>query len=319
MTRSRKGSKRYSSFIERRLSIDVAPILFIVRIHGKKNVPPQISSRLDALRLNRPFYGVIRRNTPKLQHYLKYLDNYITYGIPSRELIGDLIMKRGKIFADSIGYGKHGRHSSRSVIKSNVMIENIFKQTKYANKIICIEDIIDILSKNPYKVTSEIENRKLNQLRQKLLENTIFEEKNKNKKKNIKENENENEKQLFQMANENRSRLESIMANNFADEENEELNKNKEKKIEIEENHVRNECYIKNLVKIVSENETIFDEIERKKIEQVEKYDTVCSYINPFELNGMRIPMKGLTGPFDHKGYYGYRGQHINKFVEKLI
>ena len=77
--------------------------------------------------------------------------------VPSRELIGDLIMKRGKIFPHSIRYGKDGRHSSRSVIKSNVMIENIFKQTKYANKIIRIQDIIDILSKNPFKVTSEME------------------------------------------------------------------------------------------------------------------------------------------------------------------
>ena len=172
--------------IKRPVTIDVAPMSSIVRIYGK-----QISSQLDALRLNHSFYGVMRRNTPKLQHYLKYLDNYITYGVPSRELIGDLIMKRGKILSDSIGY-KHGRHTSCSVIKSNVMIENIFKQTKYANKIICIEDIIDILSKNPHIVTSEIENRKSNQLTEKLLDNTIFE----NKHKNINENDNENEQLL---------------------------------------------------------------------------------------------------------------------------
>ena len=106
------------------------------------------------------------------------------------------------------------------VIKSNVMIENIFKQTKYANRIIYIEDIIDIVSKNPYKLTSGIENRKIKQLTEKLLENTIFENNNKNKNKNKKKNINENE-------NENCNTLKSIIANNFADEENE----------------VRRECY----------------------------------------------------------------------------
>ena len=69
-----QDSKRYSSFIEWRLTIDVAVILFIEGIHDKKMYH----------QLNRPFYGVI---------------------------------------------------------KSNVMIENIFKQTKYANKIIYIKDI----------------------------------------------------------------------------------------------------------------------------------------------------------------------------------
>ena len=51
-------------------------------------------------------------------------------------------------------------------------------------------------------------------------ENTIFENNNKNKNKSKKKNINENE-------NENCNTLKSIIANNFADEENE----------------VRNECY----------------------------------------------------------------------------
>ena len=144
--------------------------------------------------------------------------------------------------------------------KSNVMIENIFQQTKHANKIIYIEHVIDILSKNSYKVGSEIENRKLNQLTEKLLENTIFENKNKSNKKDI---------------NENRNTLKSIIANNFADEENE----------------VRNECYIKNLVMMVLENETIFDELKEEKLHNF-KYDTVCNNIRNYQMQSIKTEIK---------------------------
>ena len=63
---------------------------------------------------------------------------------------------------------------------------------------------MDILSKNPYKVKSEIENRKINQFTKKLLESTTSNKnknKNKNKKKNINGNGNGNGKRATTFAN----------------------------------------------------------------------------------------------------------------------
>ena len=44
----------------------------------------------------------------------------------------------------------------------------------------------------------------------------------------------------------------------------------------------------------------------------------MANAINPFELNTIEIPMKGLKMPFNKFGYWGFRGTFINKFVEKL-
>jgi len=59
--------------------------------------------------------------------------------------------------------------------------------------------------------------------------------------------------------------------------------------------------------------------IMKKMKENIEKFDIVSNVINPFELSTLKIPMKGLKTPFDKKGYFGWRGEHINTFTEKVL
>eukprot|EP01084_Bolivina_argentea_P198100 339329_1 len=169
-------------------------VLLIIRIHRKKNLPPQIKKQMNNLRLLKPFNCVLVRNTKRLQLILNDILPFITFGIPTKETIRDLVLKRGRLIDEKTG--------NKSVIKSNMIIEKVLG--KY--DIICIEDIIHALSRNI---------------------------------------------------------------------------KNNNKSIEI--------------------------------------FDGVTNVMNPFELNRMHVPMRGLRTPFSKMGYWGYRGTYVNTFVEKII
>jgi len=74
---------------------------------------------------------------------------YVTFGMPSKEIVHDLIMKVGQIYDEKKG--------TRITIKSNVIVEEILGNIG----LICIEDIIDILTKNPCrKIDNDINNEK---------------------------------------------------------------------------------------------------------------------------------------------------------------
>ena len=77
---------------------------------------------------------------------------------------------------------------------------------------------------------------------------------------------------------------------------------------------------LKDIIHILSSN--LKDKkrnIGYNKHTNMELFDAVTDVINPFELNKIKIPMKGLKTPFTMKGYFGFRGTHINSFVEKHI
>lgn len=205
------------------------PILIIVRLHRKKNVPRNIISIMYRLRLLSPFDCILVRNSVLLQRSLIRILPYVTFGVPSEELIRDLILKRGKIVNKSCLESK--KSGKRIALESNLMVEQIFGE-KY--DLICIADIIHVLSCNPYPTGH-----------------------------------------LFSP---------------FVD------------KNEIENN---DDGY-----QVLSDG---------RKILKTDIFDAVTYYLNPFALNSITIPTKGLTGPFDHKGYWGYRGSYINTFIEKIL
>lgn len=181
-----------------------ASILLIIRIHRKKNVPKKMLYKLNKLRLFRAWDAVIIRNEAYLKSILIDLLPYITFGIPTKEVIRDLVLKRGRLIDENNNNDK----DNRCAIKSNVIVEKILG--KYG--VICIEDIIHILSTDP--------------------------------------------------------------------------NENNDK------------------------HETLSGE---------EIFDGVANAINPFGLNKINVPMKGLKTPFNKCGYWGFRGTFINTFAEKLI
>jgi len=53
--------------------------------------------------------------------------------------------------------------------------------------------------------------------------------------------------------------------------------------------------------------------------EKAKRFDAVSKAINPFDLNRLHMPLRGLKSPYSKKGYWGFRGKYISKFVEKLI
>jgi len=222
LAKARDQNPKYGKLLYKQLN--GIQVILILRIHSERNLPLPIIKILEALQLKRNFSCIIARNTPELRHRLRKILPFITFGIPTQELIRDLVMKRGTIY--------NKQKKQRIVIKSNGVIEECLG--KY--NIVCIEDIIDILS-NQNALTSY----------------------------NLQENE--------------RSRRQRKQA----------------KKQEEEEKNNNND------------------------ISYVKKFDMVSKIICPFYLNSMKIPMYGLQGSFDHKGYWGFRGQHINTFVEKLI
>ena len=182
-----------------------ASIILIVRIHRKKNVPKQMKKKLHQIGLFRTWDAVIIRNTQELRSILVEILPFITFGIPSKEAIRDLVLKRGRLRNSELG-NKTG-DQARTVIKSNVIVEKILG--KYG--IICIEDLIHVLSSDPKDI----------------------------------------------------------------------------------------------------------DEYEG--LSGIDIFDGVANAINPFPLNTITIPIKGLRGPFNKYGYWGFRGTFINTFVEKII
>merc|ERR1712129_381073 len=190
-------------------------VLLIVRIHRKKNIPHKLLSKMHTLRLFQPWDAVIVRKTATLQFVLRDILPFVTFGVPSKEIIRDLILKRGRFFAEDFHGQKARKKMNRIVIKSNVIIEKVLG--KY--NVICMEDMIDAL-------------------------------------------------------------------------------------------HAQND----------EKNTDAMVELENgTSIKQSVVFDGVANALNPFNLNAIAIPMKGLRSPFNKLGYWGYRGTFINSFVEKIV
>merc|ERR1712087_580053 len=81
---------------------------------------------------------------------------------------------------------------------------------------------------------------------------------------------------------------------------------------------------VEDIVDILSSDPMPKDESERqvelhdgRVMDKSERFDEVARRINPFRLNAIKVPVKGLRTPFNKRGYWGYRGSFINTFVEK--
>eukprot|EP01083_Nonionella_stella_P064976 169853_1 len=202
LSMQRRKNPKYRHKLQQQLrGVDV---LLIVRIHRKKNVPKKILRKMRELGLLKPWDCVIIRKTASLQLVLRSILPFITFGAPSREVIRDLILKRGRLVNDG----------NRAVIKSNVIVERVLGE--YG--VICVEDMIDALA-----ITTEDKEDKF------------------------------------------------VMMN------------------------------------------------DGTKLLKTDRFDAIANALNPFALNTITIPMRGLKCPFNHLGYWGYRGTYINTFVEKIL
>jgi len=105
-----------------------AKVLLVVRIKGITNVAPQVKKALNKLRLRYLNSAAFVKADKTNLNLIKKVENFITFGIPSRKLVSELIYKRA--------YGRVNK--KRVPISSNQIIEDNLGKAG----LICIEDLV---------------------------------------------------------------------------------------------------------------------------------------------------------------------------------
>jgi ribosomal protein L30/L7E len=253
-----------------------APILVIVRIHGRKNLPQMVSKKLRAMRLAKVGHCVIMRTTPRLIRSLVMLETYVTFGELSPALARDLILKRGEIAAKRESKsGKAFERIDRTPITSNTLVENVLG----AHGFLSVEELISCLGQSPYK-------------------SRVYG----SKKRSLK------------------AAKDAFRARHGLSE-----------KTEVDDDLVCFDESANDGSTGASQGDASASEtkthplITRAYLEtcderRVQRFDAVADAVNPFVLSSFRVPIRGLKAPFDHKGYWGYRGEKsIGEFIERYL
>ncbi|KAJ8751612.1 hypothetical protein K2173_025765 [Erythroxylum novogranatense] len=103
-------------------------LLFVIRIHGKKEMHPKTRKILHNLKLRKLYHGVFMKASPGTLEVLQRVEPYITYGYPNPKNVSELVYKKGQ--------GKI--NGTRVPLIDN----NIIEQSLGMHKIVCLEDII---------------------------------------------------------------------------------------------------------------------------------------------------------------------------------
>ncbi|XP_074578336.1 large ribosomal subunit protein uL30y-like [Curcuma longa] len=103
-------------------------LLFVIRIHGSKDMHPQTRKILNKLRLVQILNGVfLKANEANLRMLLR-VEPFVTYGYPNLKSVKELIYKKG-----------HGKvDKERTPLTDN----NVIEQALGRYGILCIEDIV---------------------------------------------------------------------------------------------------------------------------------------------------------------------------------
>lgn len=109
----------------------VGKLLLVVRVRGVTDISKQQKIILNKFGLRSVNTAVFLRGTLANIRQLGKVENYITWGEPSKKLISELIYKKL--------YGRNGEE--RVQIKSNAQVEQYL-----GGDIICLEDIIREIS-----------------------------------------------------------------------------------------------------------------------------------------------------------------------------
>lgn len=72
-------------------------VILAIRVRGQPRVRPQIEDTLDKLLLGRLHQARLIKVTPSVQGMITKAKDYITWGIPSEEVIEKLLAKRGRL------------------------------------------------------------------------------------------------------------------------------------------------------------------------------------------------------------------------------
>lgn len=111
-----------------------AKLVFVVRIRDPNGMPANIKRILNTFRLKSVNEGVFARYDASTKKKLHLIENWVTYGVPSKAMISDLIHRRG-----------HGKIDGKRIpLSDNVVIEKELGD-KTSGEIICVQDIVEEL------------------------------------------------------------------------------------------------------------------------------------------------------------------------------
>jgi large subunit ribosomal protein L30 len=86
-------------------------IILAIRVRGQVRVRPQIEDTLNKLLLGRLHQARLIKVTPSLEGMITKVKDYITWGVPSEEVIERLLTKRGRLPGNA--------HLTDSYVKKN--------------------------------------------------------------------------------------------------------------------------------------------------------------------------------------------------------
>lgn len=110
-------------------------LVFVVRIRDPNGMPKKVKRVLNTMRLKSVNEGVFARYDASTQKQLHLVEPWVTYGIPSKAMISDLIHRRG-----------HGKNDDgkRIPLSDNIVIEKELGE-KTDGDVICVEDVVEEL------------------------------------------------------------------------------------------------------------------------------------------------------------------------------
>ncbi len=110
-------------------------LVFVVRIRDPHGMPDKVKRILTNLRLKSVNEGVFLRYDESTKKQLHLIEPWVTYGIPSKAMISDLIHRRG-----------HGKKDGKRIpLSDNTVIEKELGE-KTEGEVICVEDMVEEIS-----------------------------------------------------------------------------------------------------------------------------------------------------------------------------
>jgi len=143
LTRRYRG-REVSSFS--RLNSVGAKVVLVVRVADGIGCPTSCRKVLTSFRLREPWEAVLLRYDASTAKRLKLVEPYVAYGIPTRDLVSDLVTRRGYGIEVEAEAGADGTITlgkspvpKRVALKDNVVVE---KALGDPHGIICVEDLV---------------------------------------------------------------------------------------------------------------------------------------------------------------------------------
>jgi large subunit ribosomal protein L7e len=138
--REQKQNVRVSKLLYQRKFLSVnekhmGKLMVVMRIRENHGATPQIKQKLRGLGLHRVGWTVFLRYTKHTAFNLKLLEPFVTFGLPSEQVVRDMITKRAHVVTHK---------GEKMPLQNNVVVEQNFGKLN----IVCMEDIIHEIYKN---------------------------------------------------------------------------------------------------------------------------------------------------------------------------